>query len=68
MTGRRDRPAWIPLVAFALSAAVLIVTLPSLFGVPQGWQKGLVVASGVLTLVLGVAVVRARPRRRDVRR
>ncbi|MBT9256900.1 hypothetical protein KMZ32_12800 [Phycicoccus sp. MAQZ13P-2] len=68
MNGRRDRQAWITLAAFALSAAVLIVTLPSLFGAPQGWQKGLVIASGGLTLVLGVALVVTRPRERDIRR
>lgn len=68
MTSRRDRLAWITPAAFALSAAILILTLPSLFDGPQDWQRGLAAASGGLTLVLGIATILRPARRRDVRR
>lgn len=67
MTSRHDRLGWITLAAFALSAAVLVLTLPSLFDAPEGWQRGLAGASGGLTLFLGLAVILRRTRRRDVR-
>lgn len=68
MTSRRDRVTWMMLAAFALSAATLVLTLPSLFDAPEEWQRGLAAASGGLTLLLGIALILLRTRRRDLRR
>lgn len=67
MTSRRDHLSWITLAAFALSAAILILTLPSLFAAPEQWQRGLAAASGGLALLLGIAMILRRTRLRDVR-
>lgn len=53
----------VSLIAFAVAAAALILTIPALFGehVPnQAWLTGLL--SG-LTLVFGVAALALRPHR-----
>ncbi|MBM6399242.1 hypothetical protein [Phycicoccus sonneratiae] len=68
LTPRRGRLAWLVPAAFALSAATLVLTLPSLFDAPEQWHRGLAAASGGLSVLLGIVMVRVSTRRRDLRR
>ena len=51
------------LIAMALTASVLVLTLPALFGPHEPHQPWLSVALGSLTAVLGAALILLRPAR-----
>lgn len=49
------------ILAFALAAAALILTIPPLFAAHEPYQVWLTSVLGVLTVVLGIAVILMRP-------
>ncbi|MGP5396307.1 hypothetical protein [Arthrobacter rhombi] len=51
------------ILAFALAAAVLILTIPALFGAHEPYQTWLTSSLAVLTTLLGTAVILLRPPR-----
>ncbi len=53
------------LLVMSLAAAALVLTIPALFGSPGPGQVWLAAVLGVLTAVLGTAVLLLRPQRRS---
>ena len=49
------------LIAMVLAASVLILTIPALFGSHEPHQFWLTAALGILTAILGVALILLRP-------
>ena len=50
------------LIALALAASALILTIPALFGSPEPHQVWLTAVLGGLTALLGIALIFLRPR------
>lgn len=53
------------LIAMALAAAALVLTIPALFGPHEPHQFWLTAVLGGITAVLGIALILLRPRRTD---
>ncbi len=51
------------LIGFAVAAAVLILTIPALFGPHEAYQVWLTACLGGLSLALGALVISLRPPR-----
>ncbi|THJ68557.1 hypothetical protein E8P82_01190 [Arthrobacter echini] len=64
MTRRTPRVFIGLLIAMALMAAALILSLPALFGPYEPHQFWITVALGSITAVLGIAVILLRPSKR----
>ena len=54
------------LIALALAASALILTLPALFDSPEPHQVWLTAILGGLTALLGIALIGRRPRETDM--